>query len=268
MMHKHISSVENPQFKRLKKLLSSARERRKEGQCVIEGAHLLQALADAGGVPSSVIVREEALERAEIAALLARFAAAPRLLLSRALFDAIAPVETSSGLMAIVPIPKAAPQNARCAVLLEAIQDPGNLGSILRTAAAAGCEAVYLSKGCVDAWAPKVLRAGMGAHFSTPIYEQQDLAAVARGFPEVYATRLGAPQSLYAMRFGACGAFVFGNEGAGLSAELLDCATTQLSIPMPGRVESLNVAAAVAICLFERLRQSQGRDDSVTLGRA
>ncbi len=250
-----ISSAENPQFKQLRKLSGSARERRKSGQTLLDGAHLLQALADAGGVPDVLVVREGAEQQAEIAAALARFPALPLLQLAPALFDAISPVEHPVGILAQLAIP--APQGAqfRSAVLLENIQDPGNLGGILRTAAAAGIDAVLLSKGCAEAWSPKALRAGMGAQFVIAVHEQQDLATAAKGFDAVVATRLDGAHSLYALDLTGSVAFVFGNEGAGLSPELSACATHQVRIPMPGQVESLNVAAAAAVCLFERVRQ-------------
>ncbi|WP_127477292.1 TrmH family RNA methyltransferase [Sulfurivermis fontis] len=252
---KHITSADNPQFKQLKKLATSARARRKAGQTLLDGVHLLHALADAGGSPELLVVREGAQEAAENGACLARFPQVAQLLLTPALFDAIAPVETPTGVLALLNIVAPSHGDHRCAVLLENIQDPGNLGSIIRTAAAAGCDAVFLSRGCAEAWSPKALRAGMGAHFSVAIFEQQDMVEVVRNFSLVLATRLDATHSLYDIDLRGTVAFLFGNEGAGLSPELSACATRQVKIPMPGKVESLNVAAAVAVCLFERVRQ-------------
>jgi TrmH family RNA methyltransferase len=142
-------------------------------------------------------------------------------------------------------------------VLLEAIQDPGNLGSILRSAAAAGASDVYLSIGCADAWSPKTLRAAMGAHFLLRIHEQSELAGVAHAFSgRVIATTLNAETSLYRTSLRGPVAFVFGNEGTGLSDALLQASAEQISIPMPGGTESLNAAAAAAICFFEKVRQA------------
>lgn len=252
-----ITSADNPQFKALKKLATSARARRKAGQTLLDGAHLLQALADAGGTPELIVVRAGAEEDTEIDACLARFSQVPRVALTSVLFDAVAPVETPTGILARLAVPKPALLDYDCAVLLENIQDPGNLGSIVRTAAA-GCAAVFLSRGCAEAWSPKALRAGMGAHFVISIHEQQDLAAVAQRFPRVLATRLDATHSLYTVDLRGKVALLFGNEGAGLSSEMAACATQQVKIPLPGKVESLNVAAAVAVCLFERVRQLGG----------
>jgi TrmH family RNA methyltransferase len=140
--------------------------------------------------------------------------------------------------------------------LLEDIQDPGNLGSILRTAAAAGCDAAFISTGCADVWSPKVLRAAMGGHFALSLHEHADLFNVAAVFEgTLFATSLQASASLYDSKLNGNVAFAFGNEGAGLSAELSNLCRQRVRIPMHGKVESLNVAAAAAVCLFEAARQ-------------
>ena len=252
---KQITSADNPQYKQLKKLASNARERRKSGQTLLDGVHLLQALADAGGTVDLLIVRQGCGTDGEIYGCLQGFPGAPVIELGSALFDELSPVETPVGIMALYTLPEPDEITPECAVLLESIQDPGNIGAILRTAAAAGVNAVYLSKGCAEAWSPKVLRAAMGAHFVVAIYEQQDLLARAAQMPMVVATRLDADDALYALDLRGPMAFLFGNEGAGLGDGLAACATHNVHIPMPGKVESLNVAAATAVCLFERVRQ-------------
>ena len=137
-------------------------------------------------------------------------------------------------------------------------QDPGNLGSLLRSAAAAGIHQVFLSKSSVHAWSPRVLRAGMGAHFMLNIYEQCELEPLMRTFKgRVIATSHHAKSSLYELDLTGKVALLFGNEGAGLSQELLAAAHSVASIPMPGKAESLNIAAAAAVCLFERVRQQR-----------
>lgn len=254
---KLISSADNPQYKLLKKIAGAGRERRKLEQTLLDGVHLLTALADSGGAPRLMVLREGSGGVAEIANCIARFADTPSILLTATLFDKLSPVEHPTGILALLDIPQAASQICACSLLLENIQDPGNLGSILRSAAAAGVDAVYLSQGCAEAWSPKALRAGMGAHFVLAIHEQQALVEVAAKCETVIATTLSATQSIYAADLTGQVAFVFGNEGAGLSPELLAHASHQVTIPMPGKVESLNVAAAVAISLFERVRQLQ-----------
>jgi len=251
----HISSPENPLYRSVKKLVGSAKERRKTQRAVLDGWHLLESYAQARGVPERVLLAARVLASAEAQMLLATDAKKIAVLDDK-LFDQLAPVEEPSGVLCLIAIPAPLKRPEQFCLLLEDIQDPGNLGSMLRTAAAAGADAVYLSKGCTDAWSPKALRGGMGAQFQLALHEQADLVTAARNFRgKVIATSLAASDSLYALDLTGPSAFVFGNEGAGLSDEILACATHRIRIPMPGQVESLNAAAAAAICLFERVRQ-------------
>ena len=140
--------------------------------------------------------------------------------------------------------------------MLEDIQDPGNVGSMLRSAAAAGVAQAFLSKGCAFAWSPKVLRAGQGGHFHLEIFEDVDLVDWARNFRGALVAAVAhGGESLFEARLAAPIAVAVGNEGAGLSPALLAAATRRVSIPMPGGFESLNAAAAAAVCLFECARQ-------------
>ncbi len=248
-----ISSVHNPQYKALKKLADSTSERREQGQTLLDGEHLLLSYLATGQVPRLVIVAESAEQHP----LLARLANVPVLALSQGLFNTLSPVKTPTGLLLLVDIPpRVVPADARFIVLLEAIQDPGNLGAMLRSSAAAGVDAVYLSAGCADAWSPKVLRGGMGAHFATQIVEHANLITVAQQFDGlICATALDAPNSLFQTDLTGKVGFAMGNEGAGLSAQLRAATNCAISIPMPGQVESLNAAAALAVCVFERVRQ-------------
>lgn len=253
----HITSTENAQFKHLKKIASSARDRRKTRQTLIDGIHLLHALADANGGLEAIVLRDGAADSEEITRCCARFQTTDLLLLDAKLFDAISPVETPVGILGLMNIPTPRPDRPASAVLLENIQDPGNLGNILRSTAAAGIEAVYLSHGCAEAWSPKAMRAGMGAHFALNIFETQELAPIVSHFKISVATCLDAQHTIYQVDLTGNVAFIFGNEGAGLSEPLQQRATHKVTIPMPGKIESLNVGAAVAVCLFERVRQIQ-----------
>ena len=159
--------------------------------------------------------------------------------------------------MVTTPAP-ALPPPAGFHLLLEDVQDPGNVGAMLRTAAAAGVEQVLLSKHCAFAWAPKVLRAAQGAHFLTTIVEDVDLGSWARAFRRsgrVFATVATGGADLYATGFPSRVAIAIGNEGAGLTAALLNEVVERITIPMPGGAESLNAAAAAAVVLFECVRQ-------------
>jgi TrmH family RNA methyltransferase len=255
---KLIRSRDNPRFKLLRQLASSTRERRKAGLALLDGVHLISAYRASGGVPEQLIISETGAARAEAAQLAADLAGQAVLTLSDSLFSDIAQVATPTGIIALIrtPKPAALPQAIERCVMLENIQDAGNLGSILRSTAAAGISTVLLSEGCAFAWSPKVLRAGMGAHFGLDIYDNADLpAAAGRLSGSLICTSSHAEKSLYQADLRGPLAWAFGNEGSGLSAALSAAAAEQLRIPMPGGSESLNVAAAAAICLFEQVRQ-------------
>ena len=141
-------------------------------------------------------------------------------------------------------------------LLLADRQDPGNVGAILRSAAAAGVGQVFLSPHCAFAWSPKVLRAGQGAHFHLEIFEDVDLVAWVRDYRgTLVAAVTSGGESLFTADLAGPVAVAIGNEGAGLSESLRAAAQGRVSIPMPGGFESLNAAAAAAICLFECVRR-------------
>ncbi|WP_341644705.1 TrmH family RNA methyltransferase [Thauera sp. SDU_THAU2] len=257
---KAIASRENPLVKRLHALAGSARERRKHGETLLDGAHLLDAALLRQWPLKGVVVAESGLASAEIQDLLARCPAeVPRYQLPDALFAHISPVDTPSGLVTVIDLPAEPPAEAltRDVVVLDAVQDPGNLGTILRTAAAAGVRDVLLAEGCAGAWSPRVLRAGMGAHFGLRIRERVDVLQALRDFPgPVLATALRPDaRSLYDIELRRPTAWLFGAEGQGLSSALLALASECVVIPTTDAIESLNVAAAVAVCLFEQARQ-------------
>ena len=258
---KSIRSKDNPQVKALIKLAGSSRERRRTGTTFLEGERLVRAYQESGGVPETILASESAFARPEIRTFLEDSPARGRLVLADALLERISQLVSAAGVAAVVRTPHAGPvpPTLSSCLLLENIQDPGNLGSILRTAVAAGIPHVFLSRGSVFAWSPKVIRAGMGAHFSLAIFEEIDLGAIARAFSgRIIATEPKAGSSLYELDLEGPVAWLFGNEGAGLSPQSRGLATDHVHIPMPGPAESLNVAAAAAICLFEQIRQ-QGR---------
>jgi TrmH family RNA methyltransferase len=254
---KHISSPDNPRLRALEALAHSGRERRRQGRTLLDGAHLLAEYLGRVGSPLLVAVSEQGARDAEIAALLARSGGCECVLLTDALFARASPVDTPSGVLALIAIPPAAHARAPAGdcVLLDAVQDPGNLGSILRSAAAAGIRDVLLTRGCAQAWSPRVLRAGMGAHFSLVLTEHADPALLEGYAGRIVAAEAGAPDSLFEADLDEPVAWLFGGEGAGLSAGVGALATHRLHIPIASACESLNVAAAAAVCLFEQVRQ-------------
>ena len=280
MSLRSIQSRDNAQYKQLKQWASSAQARRKSGMTLLDGVHLCEAWLQHRGVPALCVVAESALSHPEVAALVAQCESnansnaksksntnstagvAECVLLSDALFTPLGQVEHGVGILFVVKVPDAAvsghasPSLQSAALLLDSVQDPGNLGTILRTAAAAGIQQIYCGPGTASVWSPKVLRAGMGAHFVLEIYEDVDLVQLIRqASVPVCATQPDAPKTIYTADLRAPSAWLFGHEGQGVTEQLLALATERLSIPQSAQVESLNVAASVAICLFEQRRQ-------------
>ena len=259
---KAIRSRSNPAVKALTKLAGSSRERRRTGMTILEGERLVRAYGESGRTAETIVASESALADPAIRSFVEHFPARERLALPDGVFATISQLVSAAGVAAVICTPEPGPAAAPVSgcLLLENIQDPGNLGSILRTAVAAGVRQIYLSRESVFAWAPKVVRAGMGAHFLLAIHEGVDLAVVARSFAgRIVATAPRAATSLYDLDLKGDVAWLFGNEGAGLSSRAREIAATEVRIPMPGPAESLNVAAAAAICLFEQIRQRAAR---------
>jgi TrmH family RNA methyltransferase len=260
---KSITSRDNPLYKELKQLATSSQARRKAGRTLLDGVHLCETYLAHGGMPVLCVASESSLQDGEVAAIVSQCEAkhVKCIALPEAMYQALSQVENGVGIFFVVDTPRlAAPDRIRRpAVLLDNLQDPGNLGSILRSAAAAGIAEVFCSKGTVFAWSPKVLRAGMGAHFLLNIHENADLPALLQSSSiPVLATSSHATKQVYDMNLRSPVAWLFGHEGQGVSAELLDMATDQVSIPHLGKVESLNVAASAAVCFFEQVRQMRG----------
>lgn len=259
---KTITSRDNAFYKELKALATSHQARRKAGKSVLDGVHLCQSWLDLRGAPQACVLAESALANAEVADIVARVDSlgAPVVALPDALFNAVSQVEHGVQLLFVIDTPNtgAAHRLTQSAVLLDGVQDPGNAGSILRSAAAAGIKQVFCSPGSALCWSPKVLRAAMGAHFVLEIFEHVDLAALVReaAIP-VLATSGYAAEQLYSLDLRADVAWVLGHEGQGVSEELLALATHRVAVPHLGKVESLNVAACAAVCFFEQLRQRQ-----------
>jgi len=258
---KLISSRDNATVKHLHALATSPRERRGSGETLIDGAHLLGVALERGVQPKMVVVSESGRGQAEIAALLEACSAFNCIELPDRLFAHVSPVDAPSGVLAVITIPPPALElsvTGSC-VVLDGVQDPGNLGSILRTAAAVGVADVLLAPGCAQAWSPRVLRAAMGAHFGLRIFENVNAQAVLAGFSgAILAADLQDSVELYELDLRGQVAWLFGSEGQGLSSAMVALATQRVLIPMPGGMESLNVGVAAGVCLFEQLRQQRG----------
>lgn len=253
-----IASRDNPRVRRWRELTRDARERRKQRRAVIEGEHLILAFLQSGNSVEDLLLSKTGANRAEFVALARRAGKSPTVL-ADAVFRSIADTETPAGIAAEIALPSSdlEPKNSAGCVFLEAVQDPGNVGAILRSAVAFGIRDAILGKGCADAWSPKVLRAAMGAHFGMRIVEHAALTALIDlfGGKIVCATPRGGVQISAADLSGRVG-WIFGAEGQGVSDALASRATLKVSIPMKGGTESLNVAAAAAILFYEFSRRA------------
>lgn len=246
----HVSSRDNPNLLRLRKLAADGNAYRKLGSLWIEGDHLLRAARQRGWTPSLVVLTEAAAARPELRAL--ADGGAKALVVPAELFKPLSSLESPALLGAEFQLPPAPNLQAEAAsVVLDRLQDAGNVGAILRSAAAFGVRQVLALKGTAALWSPKVLRAGMGAHFGLQLIEGlaiEDLDALR---VPLVATSSHAPAPLHQVALPRPCAWVMGHEGQGVSDELLARCPLTVSIPQPGGEESLNVAAAAAVCLYE-----------------
>jgi TrmH family RNA methyltransferase len=252
-----LRSRDNARIKRWHALAHDARARRSERRALLEGAHLVAAFLGAGGRPVALLVSDTGRDNPEIAALLQRAGAAPTLL-ADPLFRWVVDVTSPAGVAAEIEIPEPAAHASRgdC-VFLEGVQDAGNVGAILRSAAAFGVRTAVLDVHCADPWSPKVLRAAMGAHFSLAIQRPADLGAAIAAFGGTTvcaATHGGRP--LPEIDLGERVGWILGGEGQGVSTALARLAGQSATIGLAPGTESLNVAAAAAILFYERARRS------------
>ena len=251
-----IKSRNSTVFKKFKKLYSTKGFRFEEGKTILDGPHLINTCHESGGKVEEFIV-DASVQTDENKKLLANHPEKKIHVLSHELFCAISDLHSVTGLMAIIDIPKFSPykNDNGFHLLLDDIQDPGNLGAILRTHAAAGNKLVFLSKGCCDLWSPKVIRGSQGAQFVLTCYQQQDLASLIDGF-NFSTFCLGMKgESVLRRKLEKNVAFVLGNEGRGINPMLLEKSDQMLSIPMTNKIESLNVGVAASIIIYEYARQ-------------
>jgi len=269
---KRVTAADNPHYKGLKRLARSVRERRSSGHCLLDGMHLIEAYHRHCGRPAEIVVSDNGLARAEIATYLASERGHTAITqLSDRLFDDLAMVDSPSGIMAVVAQPASchAPDAEGETIALDGVQDPGNVGSILRSAAAAGVRQIVVSRDCANVWSPKVLRAAMGAHFQLDLHQCEDLVAFLSAYRgQVLATCVDAPNSLYEVKLKPPIAWVFGSEGQGVRPLVARACGLHLRIPMAAGSESVNVAAAAAVCLFERVRRKLAGDLPEVAGRS
>ena len=254
-----ISSTHNPRIQLVRSLLGRSKERRETGAFIAEGVRLVEEALAVDWPFRFVLAAESLSERGRM--LVANLQARGVEVETAAdnLMQSVSETEASQGLLAVLdhsslPIP----DDPSFALILDSIRDPGNLGTLLRTAAAAGVQAVFLPPETTDAFAPKVVRAGMGAHFRLPIASVAwDAIRVHTRGLTIYLAEMAAALPCWQANFKSPLALIIGNEADGASNAARQLADQQIFIPMPGKTESLNAAIAGAILMFEVVRQRE-----------
>ena len=253
-----ITSRENPLVKELKRLAQDNAAYRKSGRFWVEGEHLCSAALARGVQPQMLVVSQNAWPAMEKAIL---EPAAQVVVLSDALFANVSGLESPARFGYLMALPTSRDiQAGRNTVVLDRLQDAGNVGSILRSAAAFGFGQVIALKGCAALWSPKVLRAGMGAHFGLHLIELQEPESLGQLQLPLVVTSSHQGEFIQSMQLPSPCAWILGHEGQGVRAELMERADCRVRIGQPGGEESLNVAAAAAICLHA---SSLGRSQAV-----
>ena len=251
-----LESKENPKIKHLRGLIEQNTYRKKQGQTVLEGSHLVLSWLETSRKINAIFTTEKALEHADLQQIQEQYTGSI-FVLSESLYKDLSTLGTTLACLAIVDIPSSsqALNFAQDTLILEGVQDPGNVGTLLRSAAAAGIQQIICTKGSASLWSPRVLRSGMGAHFSLLCFENLQLEDVLEQFEiPVYVTSSHRSESLYEKDLTQACVWILGNEGQGVSDYALAHAQA-VTIPQPGGQESLNVAVAGSVCFFEMVRQ-------------
>lgn len=242
-----ITSRDNPLLKELRKVAQDNTAYRKAGRFWVEGDHLCSAALQRGLKPAVAVFTEEFLLLAPVE--YAR-SAIKSIVIPSKLFQELSGLESPAGVGFVLDLPTDHGIQAQAAtVILDRVQDAGNVGSILRSAGAFGFRQVVALKGTAALWSPKVLRAGMGAHFGLVLIEGVGLDDLQALQVPILVTSSHQGDLIQKLRLPQPGAWAFGHEGQGVCAELMARAAVHVRIGQPGGEESLNVAAAAAICL-------------------
>lgn len=252
-----IRSRQNAKIKQIARLATEAKARRQAGLTVIDGVSFVRDYITKFSLPQLLLVDETKQERVKTVLELA----SDYTLVAPEVMKLISPVKTNAGVLAVVKIP-VEPQfqpSDRSLILIDQVQDPGNLGAICRLALAVGISDILLADGSVDAFAPSVIRASAGAVFDLNLYQKTDLAQFITEHPDYQfiATSSHAEKNVFELDLTGKIGWLVGNEGAGVSPQLLKLATIITKIPQSEQLESLNLAMATTVCLYEQLRQTR-----------
>ncbi|MBE5960000.1 MAG: RNA methyltransferase [Lachnospiraceae bacterium] len=263
-----ISSVSNAQIKNIMKLQTKAKERNEQGVFVCEGRKMFEEARQAEHVSLKKTYVSESFYEEMTAKESGYFDGTDYEIVSESVFKQISETMTPQGVLAVVTRPKHSLEemikgNSGTYVVLEDVRDPGNLGTIVRTAEGAGVKGIILSRGCVDIFNPKVIRSTMGAIYRMPFVYVEDLLGTLEIMKQhdisVYAAHLEGAVFYDEVEYSKKTAIMIGNEGNGLTREAADAATSYIKIPMEGNVESLNAGIAAAVLMYEVYRQNRRR---------
>jgi TrmH family RNA methyltransferase len=256
---RQITAATNPLLKDLRRLAQDPGAYRKLGRVWLEGDHLARALLARGGAARLAVITQDAWDLQPDLRVLAQ-RADEVVLLDATLMAGISSLESPAPIGFVIDAPSigATFRPGVATVVLDRLQDAGNVGTVLRSAAALGVAQVVALKGTAALWSPKVLRAGMGAHFALALVEGVNPEQLAALQVPLVATSSYATDELHRITLPQPCAWVFGHEGQGVDAALMQRCQLTVRIPQPGGEESLNVAAAAAICLYESARQKLG----------
>jgi len=258
-----ISSLQNPKVRLIRSLLTQRKAREESGEFIVEGVRLVEEAESSDNLPTQVFHTAgiSARGRVLISGLASRGCVVDEI--PEELMSTLSDTETPQGILGVVPFPRIPPVNPLTFVVIaDTIRDPGNLGTLLRSAAAVGAETIITTPGTTDPFSPKVVRSAMGAHFRLPIREfdwneiKAEIGKKADTSLKVFLADMGG-ESFWRADFTQPLALIIGGEAEGASSEARGFADTTVSIPMPGRSESLNAAIAGSVLLFEILRQRQ-----------
>lgn len=252
-----ITSDKNQTLKLAKALLSQARQRKKLAQTVLEGIHLIDAALRSDYPLSQILIADSAYTHPEVQQILRQLPNHTHIVtLSETLYHNIRSLGTGIDIMAIIDVPlPTLPLITDDCLILNDVQDNGNVGTLLRTAAAIGIKNVLCTQSTAQSWSPKTLRAGMGAQFALTIYEGLSVIDILDKVQvSLLATSSHTDTLIYEHDLCAPVAWIMGHEGQGVCDELMQRATP-IALPQPNGQESLNVAIAGALCLYETLRQ-------------
>ena len=254
MNYKLIESKNNLFYKKLKKIYSNSSFRKDKNQTILDGPHLIKSFFQ-HSVPVAII-KDSGIETLEVENLISSLNC-PCYSLSHELFLQLSELKSSTGILALVDIPKPKLSKSNGLILLlDGIQEPGNLGSILRTAKATNTNSIILSKTCADLWSPKTLRGSQGVQFSLKCDVDQDLNEWILNYEHDVMALTTRGESLFKKTLNSNMAILVGNEGKGISKSLLKNITGTISLPMHKEVESINVGSAVSVFMYEHYRQS------------